>query len=223
MDSKLTGKIIQQKRNELGLTQIQLAQKLNVSNRTISKWEKGDGYPDVSLLENISMVLDISIDELLTGAKPEKEIEYVEVEKETNDDKSKLNFTIMSIIGFVLLLGQTVACVATEIALLTFRPFYLFVEIYLLSAVIIVYVVSVIIYLVGFARYKYNNELNYKSKISFWLFVLLATVSPVAIAVRMMHWYVEFAGIIILSLWVIFAIVLVSILIKRVIKNEKDN
>lgn len=75
MDTKLTAKIIADKRKEKGLTQIQLGELLNVSNRTISKWEKGDGLPDIAILPELSRVLEITIDELLTGqAPPTKEI-----------------------------------------------------------------------------------------------------------------------------------------------------
>ncbi len=71
MDAKATGKIINSKRKEKGLTQIQLAELLNVSNRTVSKWENGDGFPDITLLPDIADTLGITIDELLTGKKPE--------------------------------------------------------------------------------------------------------------------------------------------------------
>lgn len=78
MDAKATGKIISCRRKEKGLTQIQLAELLNVSNRAVSKWENGDGFPDITLLPLISKELDITIDELLTGEKPEPIIKVVE-------------------------------------------------------------------------------------------------------------------------------------------------
>lgn len=222
MDAKFTGKIIQTKRKELGLTQIQLADKLNVSNRAISKWENGDGYPDVSILEDVANVLGITIDELLTGKAPEKEIEYIEIAKETdyqNEDKSKLNFIIMSIIGFALLIGQTVACLATEMSLVRYRPFYMFIEIYLLAAIIVVYVISIIIYFVGLARYKYYNDINTKVKNYFWLFIILASVSPVAIIFRMTHWLMPDIKFVVLGVWVILVATILILLLKR-IKNK---
>lgn len=78
MDAKMTGKIINSRRKEKGLTQIQLAELLNVSNRAVSKWENGDGFPDITLLPLIAKELDITIDELLTGEKPEPIIKLVE-------------------------------------------------------------------------------------------------------------------------------------------------
>ena len=52
-----TGALIAQLRKEQGLTQKQLAEQLHISDRTISKWERGAGFPDVSLLEPLADVL----------------------------------------------------------------------------------------------------------------------------------------------------------------------
>ena len=87
MDAKTTGKIINTKRKEKGLTQIQLAELLNVSNRAVSKWENGDGFPDITLLPLLSKELDITIDELLTGIKPKPVIQIVERD---TDKRTKL-------------------------------------------------------------------------------------------------------------------------------------
>lgn len=222
MDAKITGKIIQTKRKELGLTQIQLAEKLNVSNRAISKWENGDGYPDVSILEDISKVLGVTIDELLTGNPPKKHVENIDVIQETEQDNTKLNFIITSIVGFVLLFGQSVACVAAELALVHYRPFYMFVEIYILSAVIIAYVISIIVYLIGLAKYKYNRkEFHKNTKISFISFILLATISPVAIAVRMIMWHSYVLSYTIFALWIVFMLIMFVVIVKS-IKGEKN-
>ena len=65
MDPKLTGNIIAEKRKALGLNQIQLAERLNVSNRTISKWENGQSIPRMETLEKIVEVFNVSLDVLL--------------------------------------------------------------------------------------------------------------------------------------------------------------
>ena len=67
MDQYLTGTVIKKIREKNGLTQAELAEKLNVSDKTISKWERGKGYPDISLLEPIASVFGISVMELLSG------------------------------------------------------------------------------------------------------------------------------------------------------------
>lgn len=60
-----TGQIIRQRRKELGLSQSQLAEKLNVQNTTISRWETGEGYPDISILLELTKVLKVRIGDLL--------------------------------------------------------------------------------------------------------------------------------------------------------------
>ena len=66
------GKFIQEKRKEKNLTQKELAKKLGVSDKAISKWERGICCPDISLLKDLSSILDISINELLSGEDIEK-------------------------------------------------------------------------------------------------------------------------------------------------------
>lgn len=67
MDNIQTGKLIAELRKKQGLTQQQLADKMNLSNKTISKWESGAGAPDISNLSVLAEVLGISVDELLRG------------------------------------------------------------------------------------------------------------------------------------------------------------
>lgn len=67
MNYEKTGHLIAERRLERGLTQAQLAEKLGVSNRTISKWECGKGFPDVSLLEPLSSELELSLQALISG------------------------------------------------------------------------------------------------------------------------------------------------------------
>lgn len=69
MDAKETGRFICLLRKEKGLTQSALAEMLNVSNRTVSKWETGEGYPDITLLPDIAKVLGVTTDEILSGKK----------------------------------------------------------------------------------------------------------------------------------------------------------
>ena len=49
------------------MTQLQLADKLGVSDKTVSKWETGKGYPDITLLEPIAEVFSVSVTELISG------------------------------------------------------------------------------------------------------------------------------------------------------------
>lgn len=67
MDQYVTGAMIKRLREERKMTQNQLAEKLNVSDKTVSKWENAKGYPDISLIEPIAEALGISVMELLSG------------------------------------------------------------------------------------------------------------------------------------------------------------
>ena len=67
MNQYVTGAVIKKLREKNNLTQAKLAEQLRVSDKTISKWETGKGYPDVSLLEPIAKVFGVSITELISG------------------------------------------------------------------------------------------------------------------------------------------------------------
>ncbi len=69
MDIIKTGNLIKELRTEKGLTQKELAEKLNVSTAAVSKWENGKGFPEISILEKLSSELEISITELVKGEK----------------------------------------------------------------------------------------------------------------------------------------------------------
>lgn len=67
MNQYVTGEMIRKLREERKMTQVQLASLLNVSDKAVSKWENGRGYPDISLLEPLAKALRLSVAELLAG------------------------------------------------------------------------------------------------------------------------------------------------------------
>ena len=67
MDQIKIGKFIAQRRKAAGLTQLQLAEKLNITDRAISKWETAKGLPDITLLQPLAQALGISVIELMNG------------------------------------------------------------------------------------------------------------------------------------------------------------
>ena len=71
MDRYLTGATIKGLREKRGMTQAQLASVLSVSDKTVSKWETGAGYPDITMLEPIAKALHASVAELLSGCAVE--------------------------------------------------------------------------------------------------------------------------------------------------------
>ena len=67
MDQYVTGNTIKMLREKKNMTQLMLAEKLGVSDKTVSKWETGKGYPDITLLEPIAEVFQVSVTELISG------------------------------------------------------------------------------------------------------------------------------------------------------------
>ena len=104
MDLDKIGKFIALNRKNKGLTQEQLAEKLGVTNKTVSRWETGKYMPDLSLLKPLSEELGITLNELLSGEKLEEEKIIESAEKSlistidyTNKEikKTKKTFTII--------------------------------------------------------------------------------------------------------------------------------
>ena len=69
MEQKAMGEFIAALRKANGLTQKQLAEKLNVSDKSVSRWECGDGAPDLALIPVLAEVFGVTCDELLRGAR----------------------------------------------------------------------------------------------------------------------------------------------------------
>ena len=112
MDQIKVGAFLKDLRNEKGITQEQLAEKLGVSGRTISRWETGKNMPDISLLVEIAEFFDVSIPEIIKGERKSENMknETKEVAETMSDyakaEKEQLikSFRNMSIIGLIALL-----------------------------------------------------------------------------------------------------------------------
>ena len=94
MEQEKIGRFIQECRKEKKLTQNELAEKLNITNKAVSKWETGRGMPDASILLELSKILDVTVNELLSGEK--LQVNEYKVKAEENiiaiakeNDKSK--------------------------------------------------------------------------------------------------------------------------------------
>lgn len=74
MDQIKTGQLIRELRREKNMTQQQLADRLNVSDKAVSKWECGQGLPDVSLLKDLSQILGVNAEKILAGDLPSSEV-----------------------------------------------------------------------------------------------------------------------------------------------------
>ena len=116
MDQIKIGKFIAKCRKEIGLTQAELAEKLNITDRAVSKWETGKSMPDSSIMLELCEILKINVNELLSGEviemknyndKAEKTIIALQKEKESADrNMLKLESVIgyMASITFIVLI-----------------------------------------------------------------------------------------------------------------------
>lgn len=119
MDQIKTGKFIAQMRKEKGFTQSQLADKLFISNKTISKWETGKGLPEVSLMLPLCEVLGINVNELLTGEKiPIAEYKEKAEENMTNlvqeAQESRKKIILSEVVGLLSALSAVPLVVVSE-------------------------------------------------------------------------------------------------------------
>lgn len=107
MNNEKTGELIRALRTEKGITQKQLAERLNISNATVSKWETGHGFPDVSLLEPLSDALGITVTELVSGCRTEQNTCGADPAKDVLDlsrkEQNHSDLKTAALIGFILL------------------------------------------------------------------------------------------------------------------------
>ena len=102
MDQIKIGKFIAEERKAKKYTQRELADKLSISDKTISKWERGNGFPEVSLLLPLCNELEITVNELLSGErlqemdyKKKAEENMVNLVKEAQESKKKIIMSAM--------------------------------------------------------------------------------------------------------------------------------
>jgi len=114
MNNQKIGDFIKELRKEKNLTQKELADKLNITDRAVSKWERGLNCPDISLLDDLSQILEVSVIEILKGRRLDKDElvnnkELVETMSFANKNlkqkiKKGLDIISITIIGFIALL-----------------------------------------------------------------------------------------------------------------------
>lgn len=119
MSENKIGEFIQCIRKEKGMTQKDLADRISVSDKTISKWENGNSVPDTEILTSLCQNLDISVNELLSGeklpvenypVKAEENMIHLLRENEDNRKNSKVQLAVgiaLGILTLILLLGIT--------------------------------------------------------------------------------------------------------------------
>lgn len=93
MDNEKFGNFVKELRKEKNLTQKELAEKINITDKAVSKWERGLSFPDITMLNILSKELDVSVEELLNGEriKESEKSEQIDVEKAVKEALEKAN------------------------------------------------------------------------------------------------------------------------------------
>ena len=111
MDKIKTGELIKNKRIEKSYTQLELGDLLGVSNKAVSRWENGDSFPDIGVLENLSALLDLKIQDIVTGeiTESDSETSLTELVRMAKLQKRQnLRNTLSSASGMLLLIYMLV-------------------------------------------------------------------------------------------------------------------
>lgn len=111
MDIYITGQTIKNLREKKGFTQAELAEKLGVSSKAVSKWETAKGLPDITLIETIANALSVSVMELMTG--------NAVVNKNTSSNILRSKFYVCPLCGNII---RTVGDVAISCCGITLPP-----------------------------------------------------------------------------------------------------
>ncbi|HPF82573.1 MAG TPA: helix-turn-helix domain-containing protein [Bacilli bacterium] len=113
MNQEKIGKFISKLRKEKNMTQEQLAEKLNVSNKSVSRWENGKTLPDYSIMIYLCETLDVSLNELIKGNrltdkdfKNEAENNLKEVLKDVDNKNKKFENKMLGILMFNTLIAM---------------------------------------------------------------------------------------------------------------------
>lgn len=116
MDSKQTGALLSKLRKERGMTQRELAEVLHVSAQAVSKWERGQGCPDVSLLPALAETFGVSVERLLAGD--------LSPENDDGGNMKRMKFYVCPDCGNVLTAtsGGELHCCGRKLEPLTVRP-----------------------------------------------------------------------------------------------------
>ena len=145
-----TGKFIASCRKEKGLTQAQLAEKLNITDRAVSKWETGKCMPDSSIMLELCNILDVTVNELFSGERIERN-NYEEkvsenlIELKRKEENNMNKNTIISIIYTITMVIGILVCCICDVAISGTLTWSLII----LSSILVTWIASFPVILLG--------------------------------------------------------------------------
>ncbi|MGN1299806.1 MAG: helix-turn-helix domain-containing protein [Clostridia bacterium] len=119
MDQEKVGRIIKTLRKDKGMTQRELSEMLNVTDRAVSKWERGLGCPDVSLLTSLSEIFSVDIESIIEGDMEENE--------KRSGNMKRTKFYVCPICGNVITSSDNanVSCCGRKLEALEDKKYYI--------------------------------------------------------------------------------------------------
>ena len=218
MNSKEIGQFIAQLRKERKLTQNDLADLLQVTNKAVSRWETGEGFPDIVILPKLAEVLDVSVDEILCGKKSEH--------ADVKQGKPQLRFNNMYLVIHMLLIGSFILFLS-----LTYITYKVWVGV---LGYTIPVLTAIVWFLIEKNRFIFDSEFDNEDKhlirvyfrrlmITFSVFTSMVLVQLIMVAAggNFVNSVVSFESYVPISLVVGFIVFVISSIIFKA--NEKDN
>ena len=178
-------------RKEKGLTQAVLAQRLNLSNRTISKWENGDGIPDVSVLPQLADTLDVTVDELLCGERSNRPIPNVTVTEIADRENICNIYRILSALSLIIAVFAALLGTLTEVySIYAFRIlFYTHWEVLFSAISLGASLAAVALYSIGVIRLGLVFDPAERRRLTFrrtWMLIAILCPFPLCFLLRIL-------------------------------------
>lgn len=163
MDKKKTGNLIREARNRKNYTQGELGNLIGVSNKAVSRWENGESFPDVGVLENLASVLDIKIQDIITGetgtADDNVVAEVVRVAKLQQKEKThKLFKNILLIIAILCCVVSGISSIGNKVILDSFIA-YLAMMIFSFAMILVIYAKQTVCETKGTGRFPIISKI----------------------------------------------------------------
>ncbi|EOQ37165.1 helix-turn-helix domain-containing protein [Butyricicoccus pullicaecorum] len=124
MENRKIGAFIAERRKESGLTQQALADRLGLTNKAVSKWETGDGLPDITILPALAENLGVTVDELLAGERRPKTPEVGEQTRKYLEERKRKQYKI-AVMASALIVVLAVSYMMQSTYYFWIRPNYL--------------------------------------------------------------------------------------------------
>jgi transcriptional regulator with XRE-family HTH domain/DNA-directed RNA polymerase subunit RPC12/RpoP len=145
MDQVKIGEFIQAKRKEKGFTQREVAERLNISDKTVSKWETGNGLPEVGCMLPLCEILEISVNELLSGEELDEKQYFKKAEENIMDlikEKAEAKKKII-LSAIVVVMGIIAVLTLVSLAGLLEMPVWL--RITLIAVAVVILLMAIVV------------------------------------------------------------------------------